>query len=64
MNHSELPKVIIKEFKLILVCDKEQLIPEEALFQVIMNGLSNGHPFNLGIKGLTVQATQSAEETK
>ena len=47
----------IKKFEIEITCDKDktQLIPEEALFQVIMNGLANGHPFNLGIKGLTVK---------
>jgi hypothetical protein len=45
---------MIKKFIITIITDKDQIIPKEALFQVFMNGLANGHPFNLGIRGLNI----------
>ena len=42
-------------FRILIEVNEGQNVPEEALFQVIMNGLANGHPFNLGIKGILVE---------
>jgi hypothetical protein len=48
-----------KRFIITMFVDDGQTVPVEALFQVIMNGLANGHPFNLGVSGLKVEEVKS-----
>jgi len=51
-----------KIFIVTIEADDGQKVPEEALFQVIMNGLASGHPFNLGISSLSVESVAAGGE--